>query len=124
MRGWKVACEDRTAQLSRGNTDLRREVAERRAAETQLKKAQADLVQAGKLSALGQMSAGISHELNQPLMAIQTFAENGVGFLERGQAGGGGDKPAQDFRTGAPHGADYQEPAGVFAPRKRAVHGC
>ena len=46
-------------------------------------KAQADLVQAGKLSALGQMSAGISHELNQPLMAIQSFAENGQSFMER-----------------------------------------
>tara|TARA_R110002051_G_scaffold30487_2_gene70536 strand:- start:4432 stop:6159 length:1728 start_codon:yes stop_codon:yes gene_type:complete len=75
--------QDRTAQLSRANAELTREVAERRAAETQLKKAQADLVQAGKLSALGQLSAGISHELNQPLMAIQTFAENGVGFLDR-----------------------------------------
>jgi len=31
------------------------------------------------------MSAGISHELNQPLMAIQSFAENGVRFLERGK---------------------------------------
>ncbi len=77
--------QERTAQLSQVNTDLQFEVAERRAAETRLKKAQADLVQAGKLSALGQMSAGISHELNQPLMAIQTFAENGVGFLERGK---------------------------------------
>lgn len=77
---------DRTAQLVAANTDLKREVAERRAAEAQLTKAQADLVQAGKLSALGQMSAGISHELNQPLMAIQSFAENGVGFLERGKA--------------------------------------
>ena len=76
--------KSRTAQLLEANTDLRREVAERRAAEAQLTKAQADLVQAGKLSALGQMSAGISHELNQPLMAIQSFAENGVGFLERG----------------------------------------
>ena len=75
--------QDRTAQLSRANAELTREVAERRAAETRLTKAQADLVQAGKLSALGQLSAGISHELNQPLMAIQTFAENGVGFLDR-----------------------------------------
>lgn len=77
--------QDRTAQLSQANTDLRFEVAERRAAQTRLTQAQADLVQAGKLSALGQMSAGISHELNQPLMAIQTFAENGVGFLARGK---------------------------------------
>lgn len=50
----------------------------------ELKQAQADLVQAGKLSALGQMSAGISHELNQPLMAIQQYAVNGAKFLQRG----------------------------------------
>lgn len=75
----------RTAELSDLNTDLRREVAERTAAEARLKKAQADLVQAGKLSALGQMSAGISHELNQPLMAIRSFAENAEAFLAKGK---------------------------------------
>jgi len=51
----------------------------------ELKQAQAELVQAGKLSALGQMSAGISHELNQPLMAIRSFAENAEQFLQRGK---------------------------------------
>jgi len=51
----------------------------------QLKRAQDDLVQAGKLSALGQMAAGISHELNQPLAAIQSFSENAQVFLERRQ---------------------------------------
>jgi two-component system C4-dicarboxylate transport sensor histidine kinase DctB len=51
----------------------------------ELTKAQSDLVQAGKLSALGQMSAGISHELNQPLMAIRSYAENAEAFLERGK---------------------------------------
>ncbi|MBU2982583.1 sensor histidine kinase [Lentibacter algarum] len=50
----------------------------------ELRRTQAELVQAGKLSALGQMSAGISHELNQPLMAIQQFAQNGQRFLQRG----------------------------------------
>ncbi len=49
-----------------------------------LRVAQAELVQAGKLAALGQMSAGISHELNQPLMAIQSFAENAEVFMARG----------------------------------------
>ncbi len=77
---------ERTAELSSANDNLRREIGERREAEAALKRAQADLVQAGKLSALGQMSAGISHELNQPLMAIQSFAENGAILLERGQA--------------------------------------
>lgn len=76
----------RTRELSRANENLRREITERKEAEAALKKAQQDLVQAGKLSALGNMSAGLSHELNQPLMAIQTFAENGTLFLERGKA--------------------------------------
>ncbi|MFY0661727.1 MAG: sensor histidine kinase [Shimia sp.] len=73
----------RTKALSSTNEALRREITEREEAEAALKKAQADLVQAGKLSALGQMSAGISHELNQPLQAIQTFADNGTRFLDR-----------------------------------------
>lgn len=51
----------------------------------QLRRAQGDLVQAGKLSALGQMAAGISHELNQPLAAIQSFSENAQIFIARGQ---------------------------------------
>ncbi|MBV1897296.1 MAG: sensor histidine kinase, partial [Rhodobacteraceae bacterium] len=69
----------------------RLEVAERQEAEAALKQAQADLVQAGKLSALGQMSAGISHELNQPLMAIQSFAENGTQYIKRGRPEIAGD---------------------------------
>ena len=73
----------RTAELTALNADLSHQVEERRAAEAQLKKAQADLVQAAKLSALGQMSAGISHELNQPLMAIRSFAENATEFMAR-----------------------------------------
>ncbi|WP_370401237.1 sensor histidine kinase [Sulfitobacter sp. JB4-11] len=75
-----LAAERRRA-LAEANTQLEARVAERTAA---LRRAQDDLVQAGKLSALGQMSAGISHELNQPLMAIRSFAENAVQFMERG----------------------------------------
>jgi two-component system, NtrC family, C4-dicarboxylate transport sensor histidine kinase DctB len=74
----------RTEQLSGVNLDLRQQIKERREAEEALKIAQQDLVQAGKLSALGQMSAGISHELNQPLMAIRSFAENAESYLARG----------------------------------------
>jgi two-component system C4-dicarboxylate transport sensor histidine kinase DctB len=81
----EVRVERRTRALSETNAALRREAAEREQAQAALARAQQDLVQAGKLSALGQMSAGISHELNQPLMAIRSFAENAVLFLERGQ---------------------------------------
>ncbi|WP_417719056.1 sensor histidine kinase [Salipiger sp.] len=73
----------RTRALEQTNVALRREVEERQEAEAALKRAQAELVQAGKLTALGKMSAGISHELNQPLMAIRSFAENGKAFLDR-----------------------------------------
>ncbi|WP_226553277.1 sensor histidine kinase [Celeribacter naphthalenivorans] len=73
----------RTEALELANRELQHEVHERHEAEARLKRAQADLVQAGKLSALGEMSAGISHELNQPLMAIRSFAENAQAFLER-----------------------------------------
>ncbi|NIZ63078.1 hypothetical protein DL239_19100 [Sedimentitalea sp. CY04] len=52
-------------------TRLSTEVAERRRAVETLKHTQADLVQAEKLAALGQMSSGISHELNQPLAAMK-----------------------------------------------------
>ncbi|WP_138465460.1 ATP-binding protein [Poseidonocella sp. HB161398] len=75
----------RTRELSAANTRLRHEVAERKEAEARLKAAQDRLVQAGKLSALGEMSAGISHELNQPLMAIQSFSENAQLLLDRGR---------------------------------------
>lgn len=73
------------ARVAARTAELSAEVGERRAAELALQRAQADLVQAGKLSALGQMSAGISHELNQPLMAIQQFSDNARAYLDRGR---------------------------------------
>ncbi len=68
----------------KATAELEVRVAERTA---QLQSANDNLVQAGKLAALGQMSAGISHELNQPLAAIQSYAENAVILLERDRAG-------------------------------------
>ena len=42
-------------------------------------------VQAGKLAVLGQMSAGITHEINQPLAALTTLADNGARLVELGR---------------------------------------
>ena len=83
----EVRVTERTEALTRANARLSAEVRERAEAEARLTRAQADLVQAGKLGALGQMSAGISHELNQPLMAIRSFAQNAETFLARGDTG-------------------------------------
>ncbi len=51
----------------------------------ELERAQNELVQSAKLSALGTMSAGISHELSQPIASIQNFAVNAQRFLTNGQ---------------------------------------
>jgi two-component system, NtrC family, C4-dicarboxylate transport sensor histidine kinase DctB len=74
---------ERTADLAALNRQLEIEVAERRGTETQLRKTQSDLVQAGKLAALGQMSAALSHEFNQPLAAAKTYADNALVLIER-----------------------------------------
>ncbi|MBP0652197.1 hypothetical protein J8J40_34560, partial [Mycobacterium tuberculosis] len=58
---------ERTAALSSTNARLSLEVEERNRAEQTLREAQAGLVEASKLAVIGQLSAGIAHELNQPL---------------------------------------------------------
>ena len=77
---------ERTADLNQVNTQLVQEVEERRTTEQRLRKTQNELVQAGKLAALGQMSAALSHEFNQPLAAVKVYAENAATFLDRGRA--------------------------------------
>ncbi|WP_106161750.1 sensor histidine kinase [Hasllibacter halocynthiae] len=76
---------ERTAELGAANGRLQREIAERRDAEARLKRTQEHLVQAGKLAALGKMSAALSHEINQPLAAIKSYASNAGAFLDRGR---------------------------------------
>lgn len=75
----------RTRELQEANEKLRCEVAEREKAEDVLRRTQANLIQAAKLAALGQMSAGISHELSQPLAAVRSYADNARAYLERDQ---------------------------------------
>lgn len=76
--------EERTADLSAANARLQEEVAERTRAERTLRAAQEELVQAGKLAVIGQLSAGMAHELNQPLAALRTLSGNARKFLARG----------------------------------------
>lgn len=59
----------RTADLQQANDELHR--------------MQADLVQAGKLAALGRMSAALSHEINQPLAAARNYAESAALLIDR-----------------------------------------
>ncbi|QBY55644.1 ATP-binding protein [Cupriavidus oxalaticus] len=70
--------------LREAHDSLEGKVLERTA---ELRALQNDLVHAGKLAALGQMSAGIVHELNQPLAAMRTLSDNAAVLLEHGRFG-------------------------------------
>ncbi|MDX1558805.1 MAG: ATP-binding protein [Marinobacter sp.] len=75
---------ERTADLESSNAKLLEEIRERERTQTELRETQQELIQAAKLAVLGQMSAGLNHEMNQPLTAIQTYARNSRRFLEKG----------------------------------------
>jgi two-component system C4-dicarboxylate transport sensor histidine kinase DctB len=72
----------RTRDLTASNQQLSAEIDERRRAETNLRQTQDELIQAAKLAVLGQLAAGINHELNQPLAAIRAYSENARRFIE------------------------------------------
>ena len=62
-----------SAELRQLNTRLQREIAERERVQETLAVAEQTLAQSSKLAALGEMSAAVSHELNQPLAAMKTY---------------------------------------------------
>ncbi len=62
-----------SSELRALNTRLSAEMEQRQRAERNLQSAEQNLEQASKLAALGQMSAAVSHELNQPLAAMRTY---------------------------------------------------
>lgn len=84
----KLELEDqvlaRTRDLRESNERLSAQVQERVRAEEALQSATQGLVQAAKLATLGEMSAGITHELNQPLAALQTLSDNAIKMMDRG----------------------------------------
>ncbi len=72
-----------SAELRRLNGRLQREIAERQRVERTLEEAEQSLAQSQKLAALGEMSAAVSHELNQPLAAMKTYLAGARLLLQR-----------------------------------------
>jgi two-component system C4-dicarboxylate transport sensor histidine kinase DctB len=72
-----------SADLRALNVRLQREIAEREKVEKTLEVAEQTLAQSSKLAALGEMSAAVSHELNQPLAAMKTYLAGARLLLQR-----------------------------------------
>ncbi|MEM1432068.1 MAG: ATP-binding protein [Pseudomonadota bacterium] len=72
-----------SAELRLLNERLQQEIAEREKAEKNLEVAEQTLAQSSKLAALGEMSAAVSHELNQPLAAMKTYLAGARLLLQR-----------------------------------------
>ncbi|WP_193227565.1 sensor histidine kinase [Aureimonas psammosilenae] len=86
---------ERTADLASANARLTGEIATRETAEARVASLRDDLAQANRLATLGQVTAGVAHEINQPLAAIRTYAENARLFLQKGQ----GERTEHNLQT-------------------------
>jgi len=89
-----VVLQRESAELRRLNTRLQREIAERQRVERTLEEAEQSLAQSQKLAALGEMSAAVSHELNQPLAAMKTYLAGARLLLQRRRV----DEAASSFQ--------------------------
>jgi signal transduction histidine kinase len=67
--------------LRRANADLQREMGERQRAEEALHHAQAELAHVTRVATLGELTASIAHEINQPLGAVVNNASACVRWL-------------------------------------------
>jgi C4-dicarboxylate-specific signal transduction histidine kinase len=74
---------ERTGQLATVNEELRKEILERKSAEEALRKAQTDLAHVARVMTLGELTASIAHEVNQPLAAVTTNANACLRWLAR-----------------------------------------
>lgn len=80
----KTEVTKRTRELSETNEKLEYEIGEREKVNIRFRAAREELAQANRLGSIGTITASVAHELNQPVAAIRTFAENGIKLLQRG----------------------------------------
>ena len=81
----EAARQELEERVAARTAQLRGEIAERERMETRLEDARETLRQANRLATLGQVVAGVAHEINQPVAAIRSYAGNTATFLDRGE---------------------------------------
>ena len=78
-----ISFQRESAELRLLNARLQREISQREKVQKDLAVAELTLAQSSKLAALGEMSASVSHELNQPLAAMKTYLAGARLLLQR-----------------------------------------
>ena len=81
----EVRVAERTGELTRANEDLKLEIAERNRAEEALRQAQVDLARISRVTTMGELTASLAHEVNQPIAAAVTDANTCLRWLARDQ---------------------------------------
>ena len=76
---------DIDAKIAERTMELTAKISELERAEAVLRQTRDEAVQAGKMAVLGQMAAGVTHELSQPLSAIQLYAGNARKLIDAGR---------------------------------------
>lgn len=117
---------ERTRDLSQARDRLQAEISDHHKTGIKLQAVQQDLVQANRLAILGQVAAGVAHEINQPVATIRAFADNARVFLDRGETAPAGENLesiaalterigliTEDLKTFARKGRGNAEPTGV-----------
>ncbi|TCP90037.1 two-component system C4-dicarboxylate transport sensor histidine kinase DctB [Sphingomonas sp. PP-CE-1A-559] len=75
----------RTAELRATADRLQIEVEQREASDQRFRQAREELAHANRVGSIGTITASVAHEINQPVAAIRTFADNAAAFLDRGE---------------------------------------
>lgn len=79
----ELKVQERTRDLTKTRDHLQAEIALHEKTTGELRSVQHELVQANRLSILGQVAAGVAHEINQPVATIRAFADNARTLLKR-----------------------------------------
>jgi C4-dicarboxylate-specific signal transduction histidine kinase len=80
-------------------SDLRETTEEVRRREQELREKQEQLVQAGKLATLGELTTGVAHELNNPLNNIGLFIGNAMDLIEFGAGEINSERPLRELAS-------------------------
>jgi C4-dicarboxylate-specific signal transduction histidine kinase len=81
--GLEVKVAERTAELKNANDALVRQMEEQRRTEETLQSTRAELARAARITTIGELTASIAHEVNQPLAAVVANADACVAWLAR-----------------------------------------